>query len=138
MKFSASLYINFFLKYCSAVELGAFLAYTHHFRSTENYKIQEIAAEELQHYRTLNSILRTRGAFPSLLLPAIIGLLGGLLGFGCYIFPKKWANFVAYVLEKINIMNYQHLSYLLPEYRKELADMDQAEKRHAIFFNELQ
>lgn len=125
---------NFFLKYCSAVELGAYNAYTHHAKATNDTEIYKIAQEELDHHRTLNGILKSRESKDAPILSALIGLCGSVLGYGCYIFPKVSLNYVAYVLELINIINYSYLIKLLPDHAITLQQMLETESRHEQYF----
>ncbi len=126
---------NFMIKLIHATEIGAFFAYMGDYKKTGDSKIMFIAIEESNHASFLrDEIMPHFNIEPNLIMLKTLTYSGMIIGRLCKYFPNFLLNFVASMLEKVIVMNYTILIPLVPEYRDELAEMLENEKKHDLYF----
>lgn len=125
------------LKYMAAVEIGAYLAYMGHYRRTKDENILLIAFDELEHLNELYRILKSQNSDKSHVLNSIMEFIGTTTGKLCQVCPIWSLNWVASLLEKINVLNYGTVAKLYPTEKKTFLRLLEAEREHDRYFSGL-
>jgi demethoxyubiquinone hydroxylase (CLK1/Coq7/Cat5 family) len=126
--------INILLKFCYAVEIGAYLAYVGHYKVTSDKQVKLISKDELGHMVQLQRIMTQRNTNPSFLFNVIFYVLGKCIQKTCLITPRFLLNKVAKVMELFNIFSYSRMAKLLPEYSSVFQEMELNETQHSNYF----
>jgi hypothetical protein len=124
----------FMLKLSFAIEIGAYLAYTGHFSVSKDPEVKRIAREELRHMVYLKWMLNYYKSKPSLILNAGFLIVGTTIKYLCYITPKPMLNYVACIMEKINVYNYNNMANIFPHFYPTFWKMEESEREHERYF----
>ena len=125
------------LKLSYAIEIGAYLAYTGHYKVTNDKEIRRIAREELRHMVMIKRILASYNTTPNKLFNLKFLAVGNTIKYSCYILPKWFLNWGAGLLEILNVVNYNHMAKMFPEFEKEFKEMQRNEEEHEQYFKSI-
>ena len=132
------------LKQAHAIEIGAFHAYSGHWRSLpvgsiERVQVHLIQFDELAHKLKLEVMLESLDAQPSRFQDAILWCIGKTISVGCHIFGYKAAMWGAKIMEIMGSNVYFNLAREAArvgdrEMSNYLYDMGVQEEEHEEFF----
>lgn len=131
------------LQQAYAIEIGAINAYEGHWRSTSNTferaQIKEIQRDEIFHKEEVGRMLSELKAKPSVILNAILWLIGKSISLACYIMGRKAAMWGAGIMEKMGTLCYKRIALEARtkghrSMASDLEEMQEAEERHEKFF----
>jgi len=106
-----------------------------HFNVTKDPEVKRIAGEELRHMVYLKWMLAFYNKKPSLLLNIMFLMIGTTIKYLCHITPKPMLDYVACIMEKINVYNYRHMADMFPHFYPTFWKMEESEKEHERYFN---
>ena len=124
----------FMLKLAFAIEIGAYLAYVGHFNVSQDPEVKRIAKEELRHMVYLKWMLAYYKSEPSLILNAGFLIIGTTIKYMCYLTPKFLLDYVACIMEKMNVYNYGKMSKVFPHFYLTFIEMQESEEEHERYF----
>lgn len=122
------------LKFCFAVEIGAYLAYVGHYRSSKDKKIKSIMRDELSHMVYIKRVLASYDEKPTAVFSLPFLIIGHMIRLTCRITPKPMLDFVARIMEKFNVVSYDYMAKAFPEHSETFLGMMQNEYEHEIYF----
>lgn len=123
-----------FLKFCYAVEIGAYLAYKGHYAKSKDPYIKTIMGNELSHMINVKTILASYSSKPLWIFNLFFLLLGHTIRLLCKVSPVSLLDYVAQVMEVFNVVNYKYLANKFPSYSCLLLRMSTNEKYHNVYF----
>lgn len=122
------------LKFCFAVEIGAYLAYVGHYKASNDRKIKSIMRDELTHMVNIKRVLSSMGQKPTVIFNLPFLCIGHIIRVTCSITPKPLLDFVARIMEKFNVVSYDYMAKSFPEHKEIFLEMSQNELDHEIYF----
>ena len=122
------------LRFTHAVEIGAYLAYTGHFKRTGEAGIYKIMTEEKEHREMIVTILTHHNREPFILFDLFFFIVGTTIQQLCRIAPVRCLDFVARIMEMFAVVSYNALAQLYPNYSNTFHQMADTEGRHESYF----
>lgn len=123
------------LKFCYSIEIGAYLAYRGHFLVTKDSEVKRIAREELTHMVLISRVLHSYQTTPNAFFNFLFYVLGHSILALCYLTPHSALDFVASILEKMNVVSYNYMAKAFPEFREVFEEMQKNELEHEEYFH---
>jgi hypothetical protein len=124
-----------FLKFCYAVEIGAYLAYVGHYKRSSDKVVKTIMREELIHMVHIKRILAFYNNKPNILFNLVFLLIGHCVRLTCQVTPLVILDGVAQIMEVFNIISYDILSKSFTQFSGVLSKMSDQELQHERYFS---
>lgn len=122
------------LKLAYAIEIGAYLAYTGHYKRSKKKDVLSVARDELIHMIVLKRILAKHNDSPSRVFNMMFLVIGHFIKLACAICPIELLDRIAGIMEVFNVGNYHKLAFEFPKYARVLHNMAFCEYRHELYF----
>lgn len=124
-----------FLRFCYAVEIGAYLAYVGHYKKSKDSVVKKIKRQELEHMVHIKTILRDANKKPYMPFNIFFFLIGSTIKYLCAISPLLILDGIAQIMEVFNIISYDILVNRFPEYKGIFNKMEKQESEHEKYFS---
>lgn len=124
------------LKFCYAVEIGAYLAYVGHHKATNCRGIALIKQDELKHMVHIKNILAKYGTSPSLIFNLMFLVIGHLVRVSCRFTNECLLDWIAGIMELFNVVSYDFMAKLFPDHKDRFEDMACQEAAHRMFLED--
>lgn len=125
---------HFLLKFNHGVEIGANLAYLGHYRRTKDYRVLQIANDEVEHREAVAHLLSSFNEKPNKFIDNAFKVIGNAIFWACQISPNFALNIVARTMEAFAIFNYNNLAKKYPAHSELLLKMADKELEHKEYF----
>lgn len=123
------------LKFCYAVEIGAYLAYVGHYKASKDSVIKSIKRDELVHMVNIRKVLVCYSHAPNLVFNLAFFMIGSIIKVLCSVTPLVLLDGVAQIMEVFNIISYDLMAKLFPEHKEIFNDMEESEREHEIYLS---